>query len=64
MWVVNQDQLNSYEAYEGYVVRFPHNPLLPLWLLRLKLSLNSQMDKILRFIEESKSRKKELANNF
>jgi hypothetical protein len=37
MWGVDQDQLNPYEAYEGYVVRVPHNPLSfllpykPLW---------------------------------
>jgi len=24
---VDQDQLNPYVAYEGYVVRVPHNPL-------------------------------------
>ena len=28
IWVVDQDQLNPYVAYEGYVVRVPHNPLL------------------------------------
>ena len=27
IWVVDQDQLNPYVAYEGYVVRVPHNPL-------------------------------------
>ena len=26
IWVVDQDQLNQYAAYEGYVVRVPHNP--------------------------------------
>jgi hypothetical protein len=25
---VDQDQLNPYVAYEGYVVRVPHNPLV------------------------------------
>jgi hypothetical protein len=30
MWVVDQDQLNPYVAYEGYVVRVPHNPLMRL----------------------------------
>jgi len=25
---VDQDQLNPYVAYEGYVVRVPHNPQL------------------------------------
>jgi hypothetical protein len=24
---MDQDQFNPYEAYEGYVVRVPHNPL-------------------------------------
>lgn len=24
---MDQDQLNPYVAYEGYVVRVPHNPL-------------------------------------
>jgi hypothetical protein len=28
MWGVDQDQLNPYVAYEGYVVRVPHNPLV------------------------------------
>ncbi len=28
LWVVDQDQLNPYVAYEGYVVRVPHNPQL------------------------------------
>jgi len=28
IWVVDQDQLNPYVAYEGYVVRVPHNPLM------------------------------------
>jgi hypothetical protein len=27
IWVVDQDQLNPYVAYEGYVVRVPHNQL-------------------------------------
>ena len=27
---VDQDQLNPYVAYEGYVVRIPHNPLTNL----------------------------------
>jgi hypothetical protein len=30
IWVVDQDQLNPYVAYEGYVVRVPHNPLRSL----------------------------------
>lgn len=30
IWVVDQDQLNPYVAYEGYVVRVPHNPLMRL----------------------------------
>jgi len=28
IWVVDQDQFNPYVAYEGYVVRVPHNPHL------------------------------------
>jgi hypothetical protein len=27
IWGVVQDLLNPYVAYEGYVVRVPHNPL-------------------------------------
>jgi hypothetical protein len=30
IWVVDQDQLNPYVAYEGYVARVPHNPLFSL----------------------------------
>ena len=34
---MDQDQLNPYVAYEGYVVRVPHNPLKVLRLIaRLK----------------------------
>jgi len=25
---VDQDQLNTFVAYEGYVVRVPHNPII------------------------------------
>lgn len=34
-WVMDQDQLNPYVAYEGYVVRVPHNPLINEKGLRL-----------------------------
>ena len=47
IWVVDQDQLNPYVAYEGYVVRVPHNPLMKLRPKSLAQSSNRKFQNIL-----------------
>jgi hypothetical protein len=40
---VDQDQLNPYMAYEGYVVRVPHNPLRDFFRITHKVLATSAL---------------------